>query len=490
MIGIIEKLPIKNKLILIIMLTSLISLLIISSALIIYDRNKTKELWTQKVLVLGEVIADRSTAAISFNDQNLANENLSALRALPAIALGCIYDISQNLFAAYRPDASELAECPKKVYEGFMQYENGYMSSRTPILLNNAEVGSVYIVFSLDEVNSRLFEYVRVVLIVFVIVMLVAYLLSELLQRFISQPVIQLTELANNVALNKDYSVKNIATRKDEIGVLIDAFIEMLKQIENRANERDKAEAKLRQHQENLEGIISARTRKLQLVIRELEAFSYSVSHDLRTPLRSIDGFSQIILEDYSHVLDDEAVDLLKRVRASSQHMGHLIDDLLKLSRMTRSELSINPVNLSELMRGIYEQCKSRSPERKVEVVIQENIVVDADRNLLSIAMENLFSNAWKYTNKNELARIEFGQTVDQHEVVYFLKDNGVGFNMDYAKKLFQPFQRLHDASEFEGTGIGLATVARVIHRHDGEIWAESEIGKGTTFFFTLNAQK
>ena len=155
MIGVIERLPIKSKLILIIMLTSLISLLIISSALIIYDRNKTKELWTQKVLVLGEVIADRSTAAISFSDQNLAHENLSALRALPSIMLGCIYDVSQNLFASYRQDASKLAECPKKMDEEFTGFESEYMASRTPILLNDAEVGLVYIVFSLDELNSR-----------------------------------------------------------------------------------------------------------------------------------------------------------------------------------------------------------------------------------------------------------------------------------------------------------------------------------------------
>lgn len=490
MIGLLERLPLKNKLILIIMLTSSVSLLIISSALIIYDRIKTEELWTQKVLVLGEVIADRSTAALSFNDETLAHENLSALRALPAIMLGCIYDASKELFAAYRPDESAMAGCPANIREEFIQYESDLMASRTPVLLNNTEVGSVYIVYSLAEVNSRLFDYLRVVLIVFLIVMGIAYLLSTLLQRFISEPVLQLTELANHVALDKDYTIQHIASRKDEIGVLIDAFLEMLKQIEYRQSERDKAEAKLRQHQESLEDIISARTRKLQMVIRELEAFSYSVSHDLRSPLRAIDGFSLIILEDYRDALDEHAIDLLKRVRASSQHMGHLIDDLLKLSRMTRSELSIQEVDLSELVRDIFEHYKSRYPERQVSVSIQEHILVDADRNLLRIAMENLFGNAWKYTSTNAAARIEFGQTVENKETVFYLKDNGVGFNMDYAKKLFQPFQRLHDASEFEGTGIGLATVARVIHRHDGEIWAESEIGVGATFYFTLNTQK
>ena len=171
MIGLLEKLPIKNKLILIIMLTSSISLLIISSALIIYDRNKTQELWTQKVLVLGEVIADRSTAAISFNDENLARENLSALRALPAIMLGCIYDVSKNLFASYRPDESEVSSCPQTLSDKFIEYERDYMASRTPILLNDAEIGSVYIVVSLAEVNSRLIDYLRVVLIVYSSVM-------------------------------------------------------------------------------------------------------------------------------------------------------------------------------------------------------------------------------------------------------------------------------------------------------------------------------
>jgi signal transduction histidine kinase len=233
--------------------------------------------------------------------------------------------------------------------------------------------------------------------------------------------------------------------------------------------------------------------RELEGTNRELEAFSYSVSHDLRAPLRAIDGFSQILQEDYEHVLDDEAVDYLGRVRAASGHMATLIDDLLNLSRVGRRPLRRERVDLASLAKEIVEELRESQPERKVEFVAPESIVAWGDASLLKVALENLLGNAWKFTARKEGARIEFGADRKPgpglSSPVYYVRDNGAGFDQTYADKLFGAFQRLHGQDEFEGTGIGLATVARIVHRHGGRVWAEGKVGEGATFYFTLGGQ-
>ena len=232
---------------------------------------------------------------------------------------------------------------------------------------------------------------------------------------------------------------------------------------------------------------IQQRTAELDATNQELEAFSYSVSHDQRAPLRGIDGFSQALLNEYSDVLDEQAQHYLERVRTGSQRMGQLIDDLLALSQVTRGEMRRENVDLSELARTIVTGLQERDPERQVEFVIQDGVVLNGDTRLLRVALENLLGNAWKYTGKKQEARIEFGLTEDDGKRTCFIRDDGSGFDMAYADRLFGAFQRLHDASEFEGSGIGLATVQRIIHRHGGRIWAESAVGEGATFYFTLH---
>jgi PAS domain S-box-containing protein len=219
---------------------------------------------------------------------------------------------------------------------------------------------------------------------------------------------------------------------------------------------------------------------------KELEAFSYSVSHDLRAPLRGIDGFSLALLEDYEEKLDAEGKDHLHRVRAATQRMGVLIDDLLNLSRVTRAEMKLQKVDLSAIGRSIGAELENSQPERRIEFHIQEGLEAHADPNLMRIALENLLGNAWKFTSKLKSARIEFGQTNDNASRVYFVRDNGAGFDSARAERLFGAFQRFHDRNDFPGTGVGLATVQRIIQRHGGRIWAESAVAKGATFYFTL----
>ncbi|MBN2147430.1 MAG: PAS domain S-box protein [Anaerolineales bacterium] len=239
-------------------------------------------------------------------------------------------------------------------------------------------------------------------------------------------------------------------------------------------------------HAAELEKRVEERTAELVAVNQELEAFSYSVSHDLRAPLRAIDGFSQALLEDYMACLDDVGQDYLRRVQGASRKMGQLISDLLKLSRLTRGEMRHEQVDLSAIATEIVAELRSTQPERQVSFIIAPHLVTNGDPHLLRVALENLLGNAWKFTSKQEIAQIEFGSKPVGHEMVYLVRDNGAGFDMTYASKLFGAFQRLHSLAEFEGTGIGLATVQRVIHRHGGRIWAEGQVGVGAVFYFTL----
>jgi len=225
---------------------------------------------------------------------------------------------------------------------------------------------------------------------------------------------------------------------------------------------------------------------ELRALNDELGAFAYSVSHDLRAPLRSIDGFSQILLEDKGEALGDDGRKNLERVRAAATRMGTLIDDMLLLSRLTRDEMRVGTVDVTALARGVVDELRAREPQRNVEFESNGATPAKADERLVRIALTNLLGNSWKFTRERKLAHISFGGETRNGESVFFVKDDGVGFDMRYADKLFGAFQRLHSTTEFEGTGIGLATVQRIVHRHGGRVWAESVVGKGTTFYFTL----
>jgi PAS domain S-box-containing protein len=250
--------------------------------------------------------------------------------------------------------------------------------------------------------------------------------------------------------------------------------------------DRKRAEDEVRDLNASLETRVLQRTAELEASTKELDAFAYSVSHDLRAPLRSLHGFSDALLEDYGDVLDDVGKDYLQRLQRNVGRMGRMIDALLNLSRATRAELERGHVDISVMTQDVIADLRAADPARTVELIVPDGLTVEADPHLFRIALQNLLANAWKFTAQQPEAVIEVGHTVRSGETFFFVRDNGVGFDMVYADKLFDAFQRLHTTSDFEGTGIGLAIVARVVRRHGGHIFAEAEVDRGATFYFNL----
>ena len=360
------------------------------------------------------------------------------------------------------------------------RYGSGEVLLVRSIVFKGKPTGMIYIQSDSQRLNARLRLYVGISGVVLAASLLAALLVSSGFRRAVAEPIVHLADVARAVSRDKDYSVRAApGIGRDELSELIASFNDMLSQIQER-------DAALLQTHNELEQRVEERTNELATMNKELESFSYSVSHDLRAPLRSIDGFSQALLEDYGDKLDPEAQNHLHRVRRAAQHMAALIDDMLNLSRVTRSQILRETLDLSGIAKSIASELHEADPARNVEFIIEDGLVAMGDSHLMHAALVNLFGNAWKYTSSHPHATIEFGKSKQNGKNPFFVRDDGAGFDPRHAGRLFGVFQRLHTAAEFPGTGVGLATVQRIIHRHGGEVWAEGEVEKGATFYFTL----
>jgi len=349
----------------------------------------------------------------------------------------------------------------------------------TDIVVAGRRQGKVLIGFSLDLMNETIESARNRSILIATIEVLLSIMVTVFLGLHLTRNLRYLSEAAAKVGEGKLNTVLKVRSQ-DEVGVTVIAFNKMVDAI---ASDQER----LKEQSEKLEEQVKKRTAELTAVNKELESFSYSVSHDLRAPLRSIDGFSHALLEDYMSVLDDSGKELLRRVRRSTQRMGQLIDDMLQLSKVTRSKFTWSKVDISEIANNVAKKLRDENPKRTVDIRIAPKMITMGDERLLYIVLENLIGNAWKYTSKKDNACIEVKLSEENGQQTFSVRDNGAGFDMRYVHKLFNAFQRLHNESEFEGTGVGLATVLRVINRHNGHVWTESETGKGATFYFSLS---
>jgi signal transduction histidine kinase len=476
---------IKKKLTWINMLVSGAALLLACVAFLAFDRSTFQATMVRGLSIQAQIAGANSASALLFSDPNSARKTLSALKAAPSILSAGIYTPAGEPFAIYWRDGRGEALALPPVLSG--QDEVYWLTDTElalvrPIVFQGKLTGTVFIRSDLREISARRTRYAVIVAAVLLLSMLAAFVISSMFQRVAAQPIVQLAEVARIVSREKKYSLRAPATGgHDEIGILVEAFNEMLAQIQ----ERDGA---LQAVQGELEQRVAQRTAELEGANKELEAFTYSVAHDLRAPLRHIQGFSDALNEDCGPQLDAAAQGYLRQIVASTQHMGRLINDLLALAHVGRQELRLQVTGLNSLAQEVLRDLKPETEGRNIRWQLGDLPFVECDAGLMKQVFYNLLSNAAKYTGPRNPAIIEIGQLPVEGAPVIFVRDNGVGFNMKYADKLFGVFQRLHRREDFEGTGVGLATVQRIIHKHGGRIWAEAEIDKGATFFFGLRA--
>lgn len=470
--------PIQQKLMTMILVTSGVVLALTCTAFVGYDLHNFRQSTVRQLATLAEIIAAESTGAVAFDNQRDATEILGALQAERHIVAACLYDAKGQLFARYPANAPDSAFPPRPLADGY-RFEDGHLLGFTPVvqLAGQDRFGTLHLKSDMEAMWERLRLYGLIAALVVLFASLVAYALSRMFQRQISQPILALSRTARAISDRRDYSVRAQKHGDDELGALTDAFNHMLTQIQ--------------EQNQLLETRVRERTAELEAANDELEAFGSSAAHDLRTPLRTIMGFADVLLDPRTSLSGVEAQRYVRMIRDGSGQMSRLIEDLLNFSRLGRQAIVRRTMDLEALCREIFGELTVGHDVHRIDLRLHSLPPVNGDPSLLRVVFVNLLSNALKYTRPCAVATIEVGVREDspRSAPVYFVRDNGVGFDMGDAGKLFGVFQRLHHSHEFEGTGVGLATVRRIIDRHGGRIWAEAAPQAGATFFFTIPAQ-
>ncbi len=467
-----RNLPIRRKLMLIMLVTCVTVMLLMRGAFFAYEYLTFREALVRQVTALGGILAANSSAALAFENHSDAEEILTAVAAEPHVLAAAMYDGRGHLFASY-PAVTKPSRLPGAPGGDGTRFVMGTLEGCFPILQQRDRLGTLYLRF---DTGTMLQEFivgsVRIALVVMAVVLAAAYFLARRLEREISAPILELAKSAEEVSARSDYTVRATKRTEDEIGDLTDAFNQMLDRIQQLNSE--------------LERRVVERTAQFEAANKELEAFSYSVSHDLRAPLRHIGGYAALLQKSDAASLSPRGQVHLATIIKSAKELGTLIDDLLVFAQMGRSELRYGPVELQQLAEETIQDLKAQQPGRNIEWRVAALPVVRGDRAMLRQVFVNLFSNAVKYSGPRDPAIITVTAQIQATEVVVSVQDNGVGFEMAYAQKLFGVFQRLHRPEEFEGTGVGLANVRRIVSRHGGRTWAEGELNVGATFHFSL----
>ncbi|MGQ0752844.1 MAG: sensor histidine kinase [Betaproteobacteria bacterium] len=490
---------IRYKLIMVVLAATTSALLVAGTAMVIYDLRAYQRSWTNDLNTQAEILGRSSAPALAFNDPKSAREYLALLKARPEIAAAAIYNAKGKLFASYSRPGSPGSGMP-----ALPEFEGARVSGNAIVLYkrvveNNEILGTVYLRGDY-RLLGRLTDYLGILGAVLALSLLVAFLMSTWLQTAVTKPLLEITGTARQVMEKRDFSLRVRKTTEDEIGYLVDAINDLLAEVGRRQEaleasnltlgremaERARVEDQLRELNIELERRVDARTAQLEAANKELESFSYSVSHDLRAPVRAIIGFSRMLSEEHIQQLNAEAQRLLGIVQSEAHRMGALIDDLLAFSRLGRQAMQMYDVDMMQLARATYEGLIAQQSANNVDFQLGVLPRARGDRSLLGQVWTNLLANALKFSARQAKPRIEVSAISDETEHVYFVRDNGVGFDPRYQSKLYGVFQRLHDAADFPGTGVGLALVQRIVTRHGGRVWADSKPEEGATFYFTL----
>ncbi len=471
-------LSVKKKLLLISMLSSAVALVLASVALIAYDFVIAREHMHQELSVLASVIGDRSTAALIFQDQELAAENLAAAAARESIVAACIHDENGEPFATWEGRNTTAAACPSAPPADGSRFADNFLLLAQPIELDGSRIGTISIRSHLRELDTRLLRYAGIIVVVVLLATAVALVLSSGLQRIVSDPIRGLVGAATAVSDRQDYSIRAVKSGEDELGVLVDAFNGMLATIEGQNH--DLVAAK-----ERLEGVVHELGEKNE----ELERFVYTVSHDLKSPLITIKGFLGLLEKDARAGEIERMENDMARIHSAADKMALLLNELLELSRIGRLKNAAQSTAVSELADDAVEMVAGRLDERGARVDVEPDMpAVSGDRPRLQEVLQNLVENGVKFMGDQVDPKIAIGtdpERAGEGEMAYFVRDNGIGIDAKYHDKVFGLFERLETGTE--GTGIGLAIVKRVVEVHGGRIWVESEgQGRGTTFYFTL----
>jgi signal transduction histidine kinase len=426
---------------------------------------------------IAKIIGSNNIAAIQFFDNDAAKRSLSVLSLENDILNAIIFDKKNIIFASYtKKGAKHFLFNHINTTEKKIEFVGGQLFVCEPIYRENELYGIVCLQVELSQLNEIIYERLTIAVFLLFFGVGLAFLIAILIQRYISKPLLNLVSVMQEVRENRDYKKRSDVFGKDEISILSLEFNNMLEQIQKRDNE--------------LELRVKNRTEELELANKELSAFSYSVAHDLKSPLRAINGFSKILKNSYESKLDDEGKNLLKLVIDNSTKLSKLIDDLLEFSKMQKREMTNNVIDMSKTAKEVYDELIVNEKDRIIDFKINPLPPANGDYAMLKQVWTNLISNALKYSRKKEKAEIEIGSKTTDNEIIYFIKDNGAGFDMAFIDKLFGVFQRLHSTEEFEGNGVGLALVKRIIERHNGKVWAEGKVNEGATFYFSFPRQK
>ncbi len=477
---------IRHKLNWVVLATTAVALSLAGLAMVIFDLSSYQATWESDLTTQADLMGLATAAALSFDDPRTARENLALLKARPNIRKAAIYGPQRRVFATYPPDYAA-PPLPAGVQDGVWVEGDELVAIKR--VTNGAEhLGTVYLRAHHERLD-RLQQYLAVIGLVIAGSLALALLLSNHLLSVVTRPILAVSDVARRIAAGRDYTLRATRTTDDEAGQVVDAFNGMLTELARRAEVLEQAHQETLDLNAQLEERVRRRTAQLESANKELEAFSYSASHDLRAPLQTIESFSSLLERSIAPTLDASGRHYLDRIRANVHVMTDLIDALLALAHVSRVSLDRREVDLGEIASAALEQCREREPGRTASVEIAPAMLAQADPALIHQVMHNLVANAWKFTSKVPVSKITVGCQEQQDGLVaFFVRDNGAGFDMAYADRLFDAFQRLHSPAEYPGTGIGLATVQRIVTRHEGRIWAEAEPGLGATFFFTLGA--